>query len=39
MLKAGLKFNAMKLIFVLNYITYLGYAITWGGIKPDTHTL
>ena len=32
---AGPKVNATKCSFGLNYIPYLGYVITWEGIKPD----
>ena len=36
MCNAGLKFNAPKWSFELKYTPYLGYVITWEGIKPDT---
>ena len=32
---AGLKINVPKCSFVLKDITYLGYVITWDGIKTD----
>ena len=31
----GMEVNALKYIFGLKYITYLGYIITWKGIKTD----
>ena len=36
---AGLKCNAHKCSFSLNYIPYLGYVITRGGIRPGINKL
>ena len=36
---AGLKFNENMFSFGLNEIPYLGYVITWGGIKPNPNKL
>ena len=36
---AGLKVNAHKCSFGLKYIPYLGYVITWEGVKRDQKKL
>ena len=34
--KIGLKVNSKIFGFGIKYSPYLGYIITWGGIKPNT---
>ena len=35
----GMKYNKMYFSLGIKYIPFLGYGITWYGIKPDTNKL